>query len=134
MTDVGLFHDLNNLYGHDVGDDVLRKFAGVLQGAVGASGKVYRFGGEEFAILLPGARTLVAAKMAEDIRKNVAEIICSDARPTISAGVATYPSHGSHRVALFRAADAALLEAKRGGRNRVCVAKNTSRYLGQPKR
>jgi len=122
MSDVDHFHDLNDTYGHATGDVVLHEVASAIKTAVGKSGKVYRYGGEEFAVLLPAISTPAAAKIAEAMRQAVAKIACQGAHPKISCGVATYPEHGTGRRAFFKGADNALRKAKHTGRNRTCVA------------
>ncbi|HEX7707237.1 MAG TPA: diguanylate cyclase [Thermoanaerobaculia bacterium] len=126
MLDVDLFKALNDRYGHATGDGVLRAIAEVLAGlARRAADLPARYGGEEFAVVLPQCGQEAAAAFAETIRDSVERLAIShEASPTgvlsISIGVATMvPGLGDHPTALIEAADSALYEAKRAGRNRV---------------
>jgi diguanylate cyclase (GGDEF)-like protein len=123
VLDLDHFSAVNNEHGHSIGDSVLRRVARSIKGAVRESDVVVRYGGEEFVVITPGTDDAGAVAIAERIRQAVGE---SGAEPvdgriiplTISAGVACLvdepDGHG-----LFRAADSALLAAKRAGRNRV---------------
>ena len=85
-----------------------------------------RYGGEEFVILMPHTSLEQVVEKAEDIRKGVGSLIISDrvisASVTISIGVSSFPETADSQVTLVKSADDALYEAKRQGRNRVCVA------------
>ncbi|QDV28995.1 Response regulator PleD [Planctopirus ephydatiae] len=131
LCDLDRFKSINDQYGHQAGDLVLRETAQILREQMGKirSGDralLARYGGEEMAILLPGVGITGALRIAEGIRAAI------DAHPfavesalltvTISVGVATCPLHASSPEALISAADAALYEAKSAGRNRVCCA------------
>jgi diguanylate cyclase (GGDEF)-like protein len=126
MIDVDFFKRYNDTYGHAAGDDCLRMVARVLATTVNRPADLAaRFGGEEFAVLLPNT--------AQDGARRIAEAICAGVRGagmphgasdlgfvTISAGVATVvPAPGDDGRALVETADAALYEAKEGGRNGV---------------
>lgn len=124
VLDLDRFSAVNNDHGHAFGDAVLRKVARVLADTVRASDVVARYGGEEFVVIAPGAGTAEAVAVAERIRRAVAKI--SVPRPdgppisiTVSAGVASLLGDELDGHALFRAADSALLAAKRAGRDRV---------------
>lgn len=126
MIDVDEFKKFNDTYGHAAGDDVLREVAQVLGGLTREDGLAFRYGGEEFAVLLPGVSADVAASRAEAIRREIEQIsivrgdlVISDI--SASFGVATTPDHGSGED-LFALADAALYSSKASGRNRVTVA------------
>ncbi len=130
MIDVDNFKLYNDTYGHVAGDDVLRQLASTLEKSVGRSGDlVARFGGEEFAVVLPGTGGGGARLLAEKIRRDV-ELLRLPHRAstngqcvTVSIGAATLvPSHGTPITALIEAADSALYQAKRDGRNRVALA------------
>jgi diguanylate cyclase (GGDEF)-like protein len=125
MIDLDHFKAVNDAHGHPAGDALLQGLGGVLRRVIRPSDGVYRYGGEEFALLMPNTPSHDAAELAERIRHAV-ETSSFEAGPdlrltaTASVGVATADSgDGSTLVAL---ADAALYEAKRTGRNRVCVA------------
>lgn len=125
MLDVDHFKRFNDMFGHDAGDLVLREVGAVLRGAVSEGGLAFRYGGEEFLIVLPGADTAHAVAAAEDIRLRIAALrLVHEGRAlgpvTASIGVANTPDHVTGGR-LVRAADAALLHAKQGGRDRVIV-------------
>src|SRR5207248_692599 len=119
--------DINNTHGHLAGDAVLHAIAETIRESVRPSDVASRFGGEEFAILLPETSGQDAARVAERIRLALAarEIIVptleQPIRATISLGVATFPAHGSDATALLHEADVAVYRAKAQGRNRVVV-------------
>ncbi len=124
MLDVDHFKRINDKHGHHVGDQVLRVLADRCKSTLRAVDLLGRYGGEEFAIVLPGADEQSAATvLAERIRRTVAEEpIDTDAgqvRVTISIGVATMDAEMTTSEDLFKRADAALYEAKQAGRNRV---------------
>jgi diguanylate cyclase (GGDEF)-like protein len=126
LIDLDHFKRINDRYGHLDGDDVLKAAAQHLQESLRGSDAVFRIGGEEFLVILPGAHKLEAYQRLEGICRRLAE------RPvttrgghrhvTLSAGLACWPEHGQALDALMQAADAALYEAKRSGRNRVCIS------------
>lgn len=134
VLDVDHFHDLNNRYGHATGDAVLREIASAIGRVASEVGKVYRYGGEEFAVLLPQSSSAQALDVAEKIRQAVELVSCRGAHPTISCGIAAFPNHAGEPRALFRAADAALGRAKRSGRNQSCVASAPRRRTPRPAR
>jgi diguanylate cyclase (GGDEF)-like protein len=124
MLDVDHFKRVNDRYGHHVGDQVLRTLAERCKSALRSGDVLGRYGGEEFAILLPGTSQQNAATvLAERIRRKVAEDpIDTDAgavKVTVSVGVAEMDEEMSRPEDLFKRADAALYEAKQAGRNRV---------------
>jgi diguanylate cyclase (GGDEF)-like protein len=125
LMDVDHFKRLNDERGHTAGDDALRAFGRILRSTFRDSDVVCRYGGEEFAIILPGADLRQACTRAESLRRLVAESdLTTDGRSvvnfTISVGVATADEFRDPH-ALIRAADAALYQAKRSGRNAVWV-------------
>src|SRR5205814_225870 len=123
MLDLDRFKHLNDSAGHDAGDDALRQLAQCFREELRGVDSAARFGGDEFALILPQAFTEGALIVAERIRTRVEEIrIPEFGNLTASIGIASFPAHAASRAELFRAADDALYAAKRGGRNRVCVA------------
>ncbi len=125
LIDIDHFKQVNDTYGHLVGDDVIRNLAVVLRRSVRAIDVVARLGGEEFAVMLPSTSPEMAAVIGERIRQNVSteRVQAGDEEIlyTISVGVALVQPEMSGTNDLLAAADVALYAAKRGGRNRVCV-------------
>ncbi len=124
MCDLDRFKSVNDTYGHQAGDAILRQLAQLLREQAREIDRVGRYGGEEFMLVLPGASTDAAVAFAERVRKAVEGRTFSFAgtviRRTISCGVAAWPHPAIADVAaLVRAADAALYTAKARGRNRV---------------
>jgi diguanylate cyclase (GGDEF)-like protein len=122
MLDLDRFKQLNDSAGHDAGDSALRQLADCFRQESRGVDSAARFGGDEFALILPRAYAEGAQIVAERLRARIAEIdIPGFGNLSASIGIATFPSHGSSRTELVVAADAALYSAKRSGRNRVCV-------------
>ncbi len=129
LIDVDHFKAFNDRYGHLAGDDALRAVAGVVRAGVRRAGELAcRFGGEEFALILPDAGLSAAQTVAESIRHGIAALrIGHEAAPaavlTASFGIATaVPQAEGDPALLLRAADAALYAAKNAGRNRCATA------------
>ena len=124
MADIDKFKQLNDEFGHVLGDEVLRQVSSLFHQQVRKIDVVCRYGGEEFSILLTQANAEQAMLIAEKLRKMVAswQFPGVPSTVTISAGTAAYPEHGTTRDELVKAADAALYAAKQAGRNRVCLA------------
>ena len=124
MADIDQFKRLNDEFGHVLGDEVLRQASSLFHQQLRKIDVVCRYGGEEFAILLTQTNAQHAMKIAEKLRKMVAEWQFPGVprTVTISAGAAAFPVHGTTRDELVRAADAALYAAKQAGRNRTCLA------------
>ncbi len=126
MVDIDHFKRLNDTYGHQVGDEVLRLVARTLDESLRAGDIAARYGGEEFCVVMPGATGAAAVNAAERLRAAI-ERASVDPPVTASVGVAFGPLHGQLPVDLTEAADAALYAAKRAGRNRVMVAEPAER-------
>jgi len=127
MLDLDHFKNFNDTYGHDAGDVVLRETAAALTNGIRAEDFVCRFGGEEFVVILPTADLEASRARGERLRSKMRELTImhqgkSLGMVTISVGVAAFPQHGMSPKELMAAADAALYEAKREGRDRVAVA------------
>ena len=121
MIDIDHFKRLNDEHGHQAGDEVLRNVAAALSCECRDFDTAARYGGEEFAVVLPGCGPDEARVIAERLRQAVAA--APSAVPiTASAGVATYPAHAGDADTLVRAADDALYDSKRSGRNRTTVS------------
>lgn len=122
IMDLDHFKSINDTYGHGVGDRVLIRFAELIQSRIRITDNLYRFGGEEFVILLEGQGLQASAELAEQLRRSIEqEGFQLEKQLTMSVGVAEYVS-GENRDSWLRRADNALFEAKQSGRNRVCLA------------
>jgi diguanylate cyclase (GGDEF)-like protein len=124
FLDIDHFKKVNDSYGHDVGDEVLRQTAELIRERVRQLDIVGRYGGEEIVIGLPGATAEHAQRIAEDLRqiieKHIFQVGQSNLRVTASLGVAELtPKRNIHQT--LKAADDALYQAKDGGRNKVVV-------------
>lgn len=124
MLDIDHFKKLNDEFGHLLGDEVLRQVSQILNDSMRKGDVVCRYGGEEFALLLPQATPENAAEAAEKVRRNIESHHFPGVprRVTISCGVAGHPEFGRTRDEIVAAADAALYAAKQAGRNRVMNA------------
>ena len=121
MLDLDDFKLVNDVHGHPAGDEALRNVAAALSIACRDLDTLARYGGEEFTVILPDCDEQGCLAIAERLRAAVAA--APGARPlTASAGVATFPAHAADGEQLLEAADAALLQAKRAGRNRTVVS------------
>ncbi|MGH2749018.1 MAG: diguanylate cyclase [Actinomycetota bacterium] len=128
MLDVDHFKKLNDTHGHQVGDEVLKGVARALDQRSRDFDVVARYGGEEFAVILPGCSSKEAIAVAERLRGGISEAGGELAEPiTASAGVASFPSHAGDVTELIRAADEALYESKRAGRDRVTRSRRRPR-------
>lgn len=122
VADIDHFKEFNDKHGHERGDEVLKTVARQLREGVRSRDIVCRYGGEEFALILPGMDGAQATALAESLRKTIEEAGLSDGSITISIGVASPNDQVIHTVGeLFRAADSALYRAKAQGRN--CVVR-----------
>jgi diguanylate cyclase (GGDEF)-like protein len=125
ICDIDHFKKVNDSYGHDVGDVVIKGMGDVLRRVKRDTDVVGRFGGEEFVVVCEETDSEGAALLAERIRSEVEAAKFHTEQGTLavtcSVGVATYPHVGRDWDSLFKAADAALYASKRGGRNRVTV-------------
>ncbi len=129
MIDIDFFKKVNDTYGHAAGDEVLRTVAGIIKQALRESDIPSRYGGEEFAVLLPYTHIDEAIVVAERLRKSVENTPISiyqdteeemQINVTISMGIAEFDKQESGEI-LFERADKALYEAKRNGRNQVQI-------------
>ena len=127
MVDVDHFKSYNDEHGHQAGDEALKRVATVLRGAMRDVDSVARYGGEEFFVLMPETSADEAADLAKRVRTQLAKHSPPAGPITLSFGVATYPGNGLNGEALIGAADEALYEAKRTGRDRVVVARGAER-------
>ena len=127
MIDVDYFKRCNDMYGHIIGDTILKNLAGILKKNVRDKDIIGRYGGEEFAIILPGIKACDAVKIAERIREVIentplARVGNKKIYITISAGIASYPTDAETVEELVNKADKAMIfGAKQKGRNKVVM-------------
>jgi diguanylate cyclase (GGDEF)-like protein len=127
MFDIDNFKNYNDTLGHQMGDQLLRDVARILKATCDGKGTVSRYGGEEFAVVLPGISKDPAYQIGEVLRQAIEgfQFKGQEVQPTknltLSAGIATYPEDALDKEKLIYLADMALYEAKRTGKNRVCV-------------
>lgn len=122
MCDIDAFKEINDTYGHDRGDAVLQEISYQLRKQLRSFELIYRLGGEEFLVLLPGVGQRRGQEIAERIRSSISEMRPSGLRVTISIGVAVAVGEAVAFDPLFKAADNALYEAKHDGGNAVVAA------------
>ena len=133
MLDLDQFKQLNDTVGHDSGDNALRLLAECFRQELRAVDTAARFGGYEFALILPGADPDGALIVAERVRMKIEQILIPGFGPlSASLGIATYPLHSNARTELVQRADSALYSAKRAGRNRVVLFKAPTDPLSAP--
>lgn len=121
LLDIDYFKRVNDTYGHDIGDKVIKEIANMLQTSIRKSDVVARWGGEEFAILMPETDLDEAFLVGEKIRSMAESLDYSfGEKVTISLGVATWTKFDTIEI-LFKRVDKVLYRAKNEGRNRVCV-------------
>ncbi|KGX85621.1 sensor domain-containing diguanylate cyclase [Pontibacillus marinus] len=120
--DIDHFKSINDTYAHQAGDEVLKHLASTLQSVLPEHGQCFRYGGEEFVVLLPHLSSKSAFGIAERIRVTVQNVRNPLGKTiTVSIGVAEYPVHAQTAENLFRRADKALYQAKIEGRNRSTI-------------
>ncbi len=131
MLDVDHFKRFNDTYGHAAGDAMLRGIGHAFREGVRAEDTVCRYGGEEFAIILPGLEAQAALERTERIRRSIASLDIAFGngfgQATVSIGIALYPLDGMDPDMLLRKADGALYRAKHNGRNQVWLAEDMAR-------
>jgi two-component system cell cycle response regulator len=118
LVDLDHFKRINDTYGHQAGDAVLKAAAGTLKACCPPEGLAARYGGEEFALILPGLTRPETLARAEQVRRAV-EVTPTSVAVTASLGTAVFPLDATDGDALLAAADSALYRAKESGRNRV---------------
>ena len=125
MMDLDYFKDVNDTYGHEAGDVVLKALAETVMRQSRHGDFVCRYGGEEFVLVMPNIGIETARQRAEELHQIVNSLNIPygnfNLTTTISMGVAAYPEHGKSKEELLRAADRAMYIAKNTGRNRVVV-------------
>ncbi|MFN0095879.1 MAG: DUF484 family protein [Dehalococcoidia bacterium] len=140
MVDIDHFKRFNDEFGHRVGDITLQQVAGILKSGLREGDSVYRFGGEEFTLLIAEGDPEAVVRTLDRVRQSVSEApyIGEDLAPvgpiTVSIGVALGPAHSTDPDILMELADRALYEAKSAGRNRVLLHGDGSPVPGQVER
>ncbi len=130
MIDIDWFKEYNDFHGHQEGDKLLIRLVRKFSYNIRFTDKLYRYGGEEFVVLLPETTEVQAAEVAEKLRRKVTEKKFEGAEKSqpnniisVSIGVSSYPKNGSSSGEIIHAADSAMYEAKGSGKNMVKVAK-----------
>jgi diguanylate cyclase (GGDEF)-like protein len=136
MLDIDNFKKLNDSFGHDAGDAVLKEVGTFLKMQVRGNDVPCRYGGEEFLIILPGIPLDECRKRAEIIREGVKQLNVNCAGKslpsiTLSVGVAEFPNHGDLLDDLLKSADIALYQAKAAGRDRVVVGESKTHPISE---
>ena len=126
MLDLDHFKHFNDTFGHQVGDILLKEVAEVIRNRVRAGDLACRYGGEEFSLIIAEVDTEGTHKCVESIREAIKHLSLNHRGQTlgtitVSAGIATFPAHGNTSEDLIRAADDALYQAKKSGRDRIVV-------------
>ena len=133
MLDIDWFKKYNDFHGHLKGDELLKKMVNLLTSNLRPFDKAYRYGGEEFTVLLPSTEKKIALLTAERLCKTIEQEQFEgekESQPagevTVSIGVASFPADANDVQSLIEAADSALYKAKESGRNRVCSFESES--------
>lgn len=126
MIDIDYFKKINDTFGHTEGDRALIEIASLLKTAVRKKDTVARYGGEEFILILPeaglGEASMIAERIRQLVRNTPFDVGRGKINITVSLGISNFPNHGARsKEELVKMADLALYDAKRTGRNRVCI-------------
>jgi diguanylate cyclase (GGDEF)-like protein/putative nucleotidyltransferase with HDIG domain len=128
FIDMDLFKTYNDVYGHLEGDQILARIGREIVHSVRSIDMAFRYGGDEFTVILPQAPLEDACAVAERVRKRIeSDMDSRGVSLTCSVGVASWPTDGVMREDILQAADAALYGCKEAGRNRVCMASDVTR-------
>ncbi|WP_445662623.1 GGDEF domain-containing protein [Cytobacillus sp. FSL H8-0458] len=123
LFDIDHFKAVNDLFGHQVGDEVLKFLSELVKRETRASDLCFRIGGEEFLIILPGSEVHITESVAERIRKTTEYTLSPSGKPiTVSMGISSFPDSADSFSELMNKTDQALYKAKQEGRNRVVTA------------
>jgi diguanylate cyclase (GGDEF)-like protein len=124
ILDLDSFKAFNDSYGHLAGDGILGQVGSIIKNTIRGSDQAFRYGGDEFAVLLPETTTGAASQVVERVRQKIAtNLETGDIPITASIGLASWPADGIGQVDIIAAADGALYKAKRSGGNRInCVS------------
>ena len=126
MVDIDWFKKLNDSYGHEVGNVVLKQLSDIIKSCIRDVDIFCRYGGEEFVVILPQTPQVEASSIAERIRQQVEEAVllienAGRLKITVSIGITSFPENGKSQEEILAIADQALYRAKGGGRNLVCI-------------
>ncbi len=125
IIDLDNFKTFNDNYGHLAGDNLLKEGGSSIRNSIRGADQAFRYGGDEFAVLLPNTSIDAANRVAERIRKQVAsKVIAGNIPVTVSLGLASWPANGISANEVIEAADVALYHAKRSGGNQSQCAVN----------
>ncbi len=134
IIDLDHFKNINDTYGHSVGDDVLVEYAAFLKDLLRKDDTVYRYGGDEFICILPDTRYKQAARISSRILEQCHSREFSKIRLTCSIGIASFPIDGQDWISIFNTSDRRLYSAKRHGRDRIGAFRKEDRRLITPTR
>jgi diguanylate cyclase (GGDEF)-like protein len=132
LMDLDHFHDLNQRYGRECGDQVILSVTAIVQQVLPPSALLVRYSGDEFGGALPDMRVDDAFSLLEEVRRQVLALSFAafpEAKVACSIGLAGFPSHARHEAELLREADEALYLAKQSGRNKVALPPSDSRMI-----
>jgi diguanylate cyclase (GGDEF)-like protein len=133
LIDLDNFKKYNDTYGHLAGDRLLVQAAAMIKSSIRSSDQAFRYGGDEFAVILPHSSTMDSFSVAERMREKIAEAMSARQLDiSVSIGVASWPGDGATLDDLCNAADMALYYAKRTGQNRTSIASRTLFSLNEP--
>jgi len=123
VLDIDHFKSINDSYGHQKGDETLKELAAVVQEIIRPEDYCFRYGGEEFVLLLPETNRLAAYQTAEKIRRKIEKTsLIPDKTVTVSIGISEFPTQSRSMAELFQMADQALYNSKSKGRNRITIS------------
>ncbi len=131
MIDIDNFKQLNDTYGHQAGDEILKEFSGIIVEEIRVTEFALRYGGEEFMIVIPGASAINCHRVIERLRRKVESLHVQfqqhKLNVTFSAGIAVYPGENiTDQTQLVNATDIALYQAKNRGKNQIVIYSSTS--------
>ncbi len=133
LIDLDNFKKYNDTFGHLAGDRLLVQAAEIIKSSIRSSDQAFRYGGDEFAVILPHSSTMDSFSVAERMRERISEVMAARQLDiSVSIGVASWPGDGTTLDELCYSADMALYYAKRTGQNRTAIASRTLFSLNEP--